>query len=111
MTESSTQLERRAERTRERLANHLEDLRSNVSPTRVVSDLFDINSSKWDVDDAARLLINQVKMNPIACTLIVAGVSLLLYPGNYARRPTARAAAPKKRRVRHWKRSRRRSRK
>jgi hypothetical protein len=79
VNETSTQLERRAERARERLADNLAELRDNVSPARLVSDIFDIDPRKWRVDDAARLLIEQVRLNPIACTLIAAGIGLLVY--------------------------------
>ena len=79
MTETSTQLERRAERARERLSDHLQELQHSVSPGRVLSDIFDVNPRKWGADDAARLLIEQVKTNPVACMLIAAGIGLLVY--------------------------------
>jgi hypothetical protein len=109
VTETSTQLERRAERARERLADRLGELRDNVSPSRVVSDIFDIKPGKWGVDDAARLLMEQVKTNPIACTLIAAGIGLLIYPNNNAKHAAQSATGtrrtPRKRRVHHRKRS------
>ncbi len=79
MTETSTQLERRAERTRERLSDHLQELQHNVSPATILSDIFDLNPRKWGADDAAKLLIDQVKTNPVACMLIAAGIGLLVY--------------------------------
>jgi hypothetical protein len=72
VTETSTQLERRAEKARERLSDHLQELQHNVSPATVLSDIFDLNPRKWGADDAAQLLIEQVKTNPVACMLIAA---------------------------------------
>ena len=86
MTETSTQLERRAEKTRERLSDHLQELQHNVSPGRVLSDIFDVNPRKWGADDAARLLIEQVKTNPVACALIAAGIGLLVYSDRNVKR-------------------------
>jgi hypothetical protein len=41
---TSAQLERKAERARERLSNRIADLRSKVSPMTVLSDLLGVNT-------------------------------------------------------------------
>jgi hypothetical protein len=108
VTETSTQLERRAERTRERLSDHLQELQHNVSPGRIINDIFDVNPRKWGADDAARLLMEQVKKNPVACALIVAGIGLLVYSDRNVKRAnqsgSRRRRVPQKRRVGHRKR-------
>lgn len=112
MTETSTQLERRAERARERLADHLQELQHNVSPATILSDIFDLNPRKWGADDAAKLLIDQVKTNPVACMLIAAGIGLLVYSDRkvrWVKQPASRTRRRlQKRGVAHGKRSARR---
>src|SRR5215831_7191099 len=72
---SSAQLERKAERARERLSDKLADLRYHVSPTTVMSDLLGVNPR----DDVLPLLAKQARNNPIASLLIAAGVGWLIF--------------------------------
>jgi hypothetical protein len=69
---TSAQLERKAERARERLSDRIADLRSQVSPMTVVSDLL-------GGDDFLPILVKKASNNPIASLLIAAGVGWLLF--------------------------------
>src|SRR5262245_66171681 len=71
---TSSQLERKAERARERLSERIADLRYHFSPTTVVSDL----SRAWG-DDVLPILAKQARNNPIASLLIAAGVGWLIF--------------------------------
>src|SRR5262245_49703047 len=71
---TSSQLERKAERARERLSERIADLRYHFSPTTVVSDL----SRAWG-DDVLPILAKQARHNPIASLLIAAGVGWLIF--------------------------------
>ncbi len=82
MTETSTQLARRADKARERLVDRLEDLRYHASPLTVVSDLFDVNPKKMGADSAAQVVVQQIKSNPIAFLLIAAGFGWLILSGS-----------------------------
>ena len=76
---TSAQLERKAERTRERLSDRINDLRYHVSPTTVVSDLLGgVNPRAWG-DDVLPILAKQARNNPIASLLIAAGVGWLIF--------------------------------
>jgi Protein of unknown function (DUF3618) len=50
------QLERKAERARERLSDRIADLRSQVSPTTVVSDLLEGLNTRGRGDDILPIL-------------------------------------------------------
>src|SRR5215510_8046138 len=71
---TSSQLERKAERARERLSDRIADLRYHLSPTTVVSDF----SRAWG-DDVLPILAKQARHNPIASLLIAAGVGWLIF--------------------------------
>ncbi len=76
---TSVQLERKAERARERLSDRIADLRYHVSPTTVVSDLLEgANIRAWG-DDVLPVLAKQVRNNPTASLLIAAGVGWLIF--------------------------------
>jgi len=106
---SSAQLERKAERARERLSDKLADLRYHVSPTTVMSDLLGVNPR----DDVLPLLAKQARNNPIASLLIAAGVGWLIFSevrgpisktlGLTAPRRTAKRGRKKKRNARNSK--------
>ena len=64
---TSAQLERKAERARERLSDRIADLRYHVSPTTVGG------------DDVLPILAKQARNNPIASLLIAAGVGWLIF--------------------------------
>jgi hypothetical protein len=75
---TSAQLERKADRARERLSHQVADLRYHVSPTTVVSDLLGgVNPRAWG--DDLPILAKQVRNNPIASILIAAGVGWLIF--------------------------------
>jgi endonuclease YncB( thermonuclease family) len=73
---TSAQLERKAERARERLSNRIADLRSQVSPMTVVSDLL---QDRGRGDDFLPMLIKKASDNPIASVLIAAGMAWLIF--------------------------------
>src|SRR5262249_2400795 len=76
---TSAQLERKAERARERLSGRIADLRYHVSPTTVVSDLLGVvHPGRWG---AEFLLLREkrARHNPIASLLIAAGVGWLIF--------------------------------
>jgi hypothetical protein len=76
---TSAQLERKAERARERLSDRINDLRYHVSPTTVVSDLLGgVNPRAWG-EDVLPILAKQARNNPIASMLIAAGVGWLIF--------------------------------
>jgi uncharacterized protein DUF3618 len=83
----TAQLERKAERARERLSHRIADLRSHLSPTTVVSDLLgtvvsdllgSVNARNLG-DDVLPILAKQARNNPIASLLIAAGVGWLIF--------------------------------
>jgi hypothetical protein len=71
--------------------NSLEDLRYHVSPSTVVSDILDLKPGTFGLDDAARKVVRQVKNNPLACLLILAGVGWLMLSDN----PAVQRAMPR----------------
>jgi hypothetical protein len=76
---TSAQLERKAERARERLSDRIADLRSQVSPMTVVSHLLEGVNARGRGDDFLPILVKKMSNNPIASLLIVAGVGWLLF--------------------------------
>ena len=76
---TSAQLERKAERARERLSDRIADLRYHVSPTTVVSDLLGAVDVGKLGDDVLPILAKQARNNPIASLLIAAGVGWLIF--------------------------------
>ena len=67
---TSAQLERKAERARERLSDRINDLRYHVSPSTVVSDLLGgVNPRAWG-EDVLPILAKQARNNPIASVLV-----------------------------------------
>src|SRR6476659_9656779 len=76
---TSAQLERKAERARERLSDRINDLRYHVSPSTVVSDLLGgVNPRAWG-EDVLPILAKQARNTPIASMLIAAGVGWLIF--------------------------------
>src|SRR5262245_59018391 len=76
---TSAQLERKAERARERLSDRIADLRYHVSPTTVASDLLGAMNARNLGDDVLPILAKQARNNPIASLLIAAGVGWLIF--------------------------------
>jgi Protein of unknown function (DUF3618) len=75
---SSAQLERKAERARERLSDRIADLRDHVSPATVVSDIFGVDPRALE-SGILPLLAKQARDNPIAALLIGAGIGWLIF--------------------------------
>src|SRR5215213_6621279 len=88
---NAEQLERRAERARERLAGHLEDLQYHASPRLVAKGLLGTDVPRT-AGDIASVLSDQVRRNPLAVALIAAGVGWLIYSDAKARSLAARPA-------------------
>src|SRR5262245_18663469 len=76
---TSAQLERKAERARERLSDRIADLRYHVSPTTVVSDLLGGVNTRNMGQAVLPILAKQARHNPIASLLIAAGVGWLIF--------------------------------
>jgi hypothetical protein len=76
---TSAQLERKAERARERRSDRIADLRYHVSPTTVVSDLLGAVNARNLGEDVLPILAKQARNNPIASLLIAAGVGWLIF--------------------------------
>jgi hypothetical protein len=107
---TAAQLERKADRARERLSDRIADLRFHVSPTTVVSDLLGgVNPRAWG-EDVLPILAKQARNNPVASMLIAAGVGWLIFSevkgplsktlGLTAPRLTAKRGGKKKRTAR-----------
>jgi hypothetical protein len=110
---STEQLERKANRARERLAGRLQDLQYHASPRLVAKDLLGSEVPRT-AGDIAAVLSRQVRTNPLACVLIAAGLGWLIYSDAQARsrarlRP-ASAARVRRRPTRKTSKSRSRSR-
>jgi hypothetical protein len=104
---SSAQLERKADRSRERLSDRIADLRYHASPSTIVSDLFGVNPRAIG-DDILPLLAKQAKNNPIASALIAAGVGWLIFSevrGPLSKMAFGTATSPRTKRGRAKKRS------
>lgn len=87
---TAEQLERKANRARERLAGRLQDLEYHTSPTLVAKDFLGAEVPRT-AGDIAAVLSRQVRTNPLACILIAAGLGWLIYSDARAR---ARARMP-----------------
>jgi hypothetical protein len=102
MPSTSEQLQRKADRARERLSDRIEDLREQLSPSLVIDDLLDVGSRIWKGDEIVPVLMRQAKSNPMAYALIAAGVGWLIYSETRAlasppERGTQRAPAKRRR--------------
>lgn len=99
---NAEQLERKANRARERLAGRLQDLQYHASPRLVAKDLLGAEVPRT-AGDIAAVFTQQVRTNPLACMLIAAGVGWLIYSDAQARsraRLTSSSARPVARRRR-----------
>ena len=100
---STEQLERKANRARERLAGRLDNLQYHASPGLVAKDLLGAEVPRT-AGDIAAVLSQQVRRNPLACVLIAAGVGWLIYSDaqarSQARLPASSGAAAARRRRR-----------
>jgi hypothetical protein len=99
---NAEQLERKANRARERLAGRLQDLQYHASPRLVAKDLLGAEVPRT-AGDIAAVFTQQVRTNPLACMLIAAGVGWLIYSDAQARSrarlpsPSARPVARRRR--------------
>jgi hypothetical protein len=89
---TAEQLERRADRARERLAGRLNELQYHTSPALVAKDLLGADVPRT-AGDIFAVLSRQVRTNPLAFMLIATGVGWLIYSDaqvrSRARVPTA----------------------
>jgi hypothetical protein len=81
---SVEELERRANRARDRLAGRLNDLQYHASPGLVARDFLGTEVPRT-ARDIAEVLSQQVRTNPLAFVLIAAGVGWLIYSDAQAR--------------------------
>ena len=70
-------LERQSERSRERVADLIDELRERVVPSEMVDQFMDL-SGNGAARDFVRNLGQQVRRNPIPCVLIGAGLAWLM---------------------------------
>ena|SRR6186713_1088986 len=105
---SVEELERRANRARERLAGRLTDLQYHASPGLVARDLLGAEVPRT-ARDIAEVLAQQVRTNPLAFVLIAAGVGWLIYSDAQARSRSRQPAVVAGRRRRTRKISKRRA--
>jgi hypothetical protein len=89
---SVEELERRANRARERLAGRLTDLQYHASPGLVARDLLGAEVPRT-ARDIAEVLAQQVRTSPLAFVLIAAGVGWLIYSDAQARSRSRQPAA------------------
>ena len=94
---NAEQLERKANRARERLTGRLQDLQYHASPRLVAKDLLGAEVPRT-AGDIAAVFTQQVRTNPLACMLIAAGVGWLIYSDAQAR-SRARLPSPSARPV------------
>ena len=106
------QLERRANRARERLAERLQDLQYHAAPKLIAKGFLGAEVPRT-AEDFAAVLSKQVRANPLAFLLIAAGVGWMIYSDAQSRssaRLHSRSASPAARRRRTRKTSKSRSR-
>jgi hypothetical protein len=97
---TAEQLERRADRARERLAGRLNELQYHTSPALVAKDLLGADVPRT-AGDIFAVLSRQVRTNPLAFMLIATGVGWLIYSDAQARsHARARPANAARRRTR-----------
>jgi hypothetical protein len=93
------QLERKAEQARKRVSDRIADLRSQVSPKTVVSDL--LVNTRGRGDDILPMLIKKASNNPMASLLIAAGIAWLIFSeskGSRLTKPRRTTARERKKR-------------
>jgi hypothetical protein len=88
MTMSSEQLEREAERSRERLSSTLEELRSRITPGQVMDQLIDYARESGG-GEFVQNLGSQVRQNPLPLALVGAGMAWLMFGRGPAHTPTS----------------------
>jgi hypothetical protein len=98
-------LERQSQRSRERVANLIDELRERVVPADMVDEFIDL-SANGAARDFVRSLGQQVRSNPLPCVLIGAGLAWLILsersrrPASQVRSAQTKAATAGRRRVR-----------
>jgi hypothetical protein len=95
------QLERKAEQARKRVSDRIADLRSQVSPKTVVSDLLEGLNTRGRGDDILPMLIKKASNNPMASLLIAAGIAWLIFSeskGSRLTKPRRTTARERKKR-------------
>lgn len=93
MTDRTTSLSVRADRTRNHLAELVDDLQHQVTPAELIGQLVG-NGHPSRGPGIAQTIAAQVSKNPLACMLIAAGVGWLMFSDRAARNPQ-----PRRRRV------------
>jgi hypothetical protein len=78
MVDQSDDLTRRAERSRNHLAELVDNLQSQITPARLVGQFVGHRGVKGGDPSLTELLTAQVSRNPLACMLIAAGIGWLM---------------------------------
>jgi hypothetical protein len=92
MSETSRELEDKAEASRARLSNLLDELRFRVSPGEVVERLVRDANRDGSGAEFIRTLREQVRSNPVACMLIAAGITWMMISDLQKNRRALRAS-------------------
>jgi hypothetical protein len=74
---SSQELQRKANKARERLGDRITELSDQLSPSAMIGDLLTIDYEKAR-QDVTKFLSKHVRSNPLAFALIAAGVGWLM---------------------------------
>lgn len=96
---TAEQLERKADRARERLTGRLNELQYHTSPALVAKDLLGADVPRT-AGDIFAVLSRQVRTNPLAFMLIATGVGWLIYSDTQARSRARAPTATRRRRTR-----------
>lgn len=89
MADQSDALTVRADHSRNHLSQLVDQLKHQVTPAELVSQLVGRRRATPNAPSFAETLTAQVRKNPIACALIAAGVGWLMMAGNSERSPKA----------------------
>lgn len=103
MSDRAAALEHKAERSRNRLSDLMDDLQHQVSPREMLYQAVGNNGSGNGVN-LGRLIGEQISRNPLPFLLIAAGVGWLMFSDRTSRRPAKREPVVRKRVVRRRKR-------
>ena len=95
MNDSTQALERKAVRSRSRLAGLMEDLQRQISPGQMLDQV--IGFSKGDGSALSQSIIQQISKNPLPFLLIAGGIGWLIVSDMAAKTPAPRKRASRRR--------------
>jgi hypothetical protein len=104
MSDRAAALEHKAERSRNRLSDLMDDLQQQVSPREMLFQAVGDNGTGNGINNLGRLIGEQISRNPLPFLLIAAGVGWLMFSDRTSRVPAKREPVVRKRVVRRRKR-------